>query len=334
MQTIDMRDRRAGPTSGGSAAGSEQTGAVRRTAPARPRWDAVGLGCFGVALGLGQLFVPAAIASIVGARPTRRTRTTMRLFGARELASGLGILASVRPAPWLWARLAGDAVDLFALVRTLRLDRAQKARTAGALAAGAAVTLLDANAALALSRRRAAELDARSVRVRRSVTVIRPREEVYRFWHDFENLPRFMAHLESVRVVDGRSLWRARGPLGTALEWEAEITADEPNELIAWRSTRRAMVPYEGSVRFLPALSGRGTEVRVELGYLPTGGALGATLAKLFGQEPGQKVKGDLRRFKQVMETGEVLHSDASIHRGRHPARPSARGEQSRQVSR
>src|SRR6185503_4443458 len=109
------------------------------------------------------------------------------------------------------------------------------------------------------------------------------------------------------------------------------------NENIAWRSCEGSTVPNQGSVRFLDAPGGRGTEVRVELRYDPPTGALGASVAKLFGAEPGQEIAGDLRRFKQVIETGEVLHSDASIHRGRHPSRPakaSIRGESSASVGR
>jgi uncharacterized membrane protein len=166
----------------------------------------------------------------------------------------------------------------------------------------------------------------KGVRVRRDITIAKPPEEVYRFWRNFENLPRFMEHLESVQILDERrSHWRAKAPAGAGVEWDAEIIEDRPNELIVWRSLDGADVPNTGSVRFVPAPGGRGTEVNVELRYDPPGGKLGATVAKLFGEEPGQQVDGDLRRLKQVLETGEVVHSDASIHRGMHPARPSER---------
>ena len=175
--------------------------------------------------------------------------------------------------------------------------------------------------------------EAEGIHVLSAITVNRPREEVYRYWHDLENLPTFMAHVRQVTVQpNGRSRWVARGPAGVSIEWEAEIVADQPNENLAWRSCEGADVPNQGSVRFLDAPGGRGTEVRVELRYDPPTGALGAAVAKLFGAEPGQEIAGDLRCFKQVIETGEVLHSDASVHRGRHPGRPSrssARGESS-----
>jgi uncharacterized membrane protein len=115
---------------------------------------------------------------------------------------------------------------------------------------------------------------------------------------------------------------KAKAPAGTSVEWEAETLEDRTNELISWRSLPDAGVPNSGTVRFMEAPGGRGTEVHVELRYQPPGGKIGALVAKLFGEEPQQQVKGDLRRFKQVMETGEIVHSDASIHTGPHPAQP------------
>jgi hypothetical protein len=132
-----------------------------------------------------------------------------------------------------------------------------------------------------------------------------------------------MDHLESVRVTgDRQSHWVAKAPAGHTVEWDAETVEERTDELIAWRSLPGASVPNSGQVRFEPAVGGRGTEVHVELRYDPPGGKLGALVAKLFGEEPGQQVAGDLLRLKQVLETGEVLHSDASIHRGMHPAQP------------
>jgi uncharacterized membrane protein len=145
------------------------------------------------------------------------------------------------------------------------------------------------------------------IKVEKSVTVNKSPEELYRFWRNFENLPRFMNHLESVKDLgDGRSHWVARAPAGKTVEWDAEIYNEKENELIAWRSLEGADVDNAGSVRFEPATGGRGTVVRVTLKYDPPGGALGALFAKLFGEEPSQQIEEDLRRFKQVMEAGEV----------------------------
>ena len=143
--------------------------------------------------------------------------------------------------------------------------------------------------------------------VEKSVTINRPADELYRFWRNFENLPRFMKHLESVRNTGDRtSHWVARAPAGTTVEWDAELTQDQPNQLIAWRSLPNADVDNAGTVRFEPAGSGRGTVVRVVLDYNPPAGALGAAVAKLFAEEPSQQIEGDLRRFRNIMEAGEI----------------------------
>jgi uncharacterized membrane protein len=143
------------------------------------------------------------------------------------------------------------------------------------------------------------------IKVERSILIERPADELYAFWRDFENLPRFMEHLESVTVLTPlRSRWTAHAPAGTRVSWEAEIHNEIPNQLIAWRSLPGADVPNAGSVHFTPA--GAGTEVRVVLSYEPPAGRVGAAVAKLFGEEPAQQVDEDLRRFKQVMESGDV----------------------------
>lgn len=147
----------------------------------------------------------------------------------------------------------------------------------------------------------------------RSVTIRRPREEVYQFWRDLENLPRFMHHVLAVTSVgQGRSHWTVSAPGGT-VEWDAEIVQEQPNERLAWRSLPSSDVRHEGSVEFRVAPADRGTEVKVTLQYEPPVGSLGAMVAKLFGEEPEQQLRDDLRRFKQVMETGEVVLSDGSL---------------------
>jgi uncharacterized membrane protein len=144
------------------------------------------------------------------------------------------------------------------------------------------------------------------VRVDESVVLNRPRGEVYRFWRNLENLPRFMDHLEAVTVLDERrSHWTAKGPAGSRVEWDAEIHNEIPNELIAWRSLQGSQVDNAGSVHFMPTENGD-TEVRVVLRYDPPAGKLGATVARLFGEDPSRQVADDLRRLKQVVEAGEA----------------------------
>jgi uncharacterized membrane protein len=147
----------------------------------------------------------------------------------------------------------------------------------------------------------------RGARVQRAVTVLRSPEELYARWRDLTRLPELMTHLDSVTPVDGgRTLWTARGPGDIPLSWEAEIVADEPGRLIAWRSVEGALVDNAGSVRFTPAPGGRGTEVHVRLSYAPPAGRFGNAIATMLGRSGDQEVREDLRRFKQRMEADEV----------------------------
>lgn len=163
--------------------------------------------------------------------------------------------------------------------------------------------------------------------VKKAVTIRRPPEEVYAFWRRLENLPRFMHYIDDVQELDERrSRWRVRGPAGALLEWEAEVVDDRPGEHVSWRSVNGADVENAGSVYFVEAPGGRGTEVYLELHYAPPAGRLGVAFATLFRREPAQQALEDLRRLKQVLETGQVVHSDATVLRGLTPARPP-RGE-------
>ncbi|APR76504.1 Hypothetical protein A7982_01851 [Minicystis rosea] len=151
----------------------------------------------------------------------------------------------------------------------------------------------------------------------------RSREDVYRFWRDFRNLPSFMKHLDAVeRIDDQRSRWTAKMAAGNTISWEATITEEQPNEKIEWRSTDRGPVATCGSVRFTDAPGQRGTEIHVRMGYEVPRGLIGRSLSKLLGGVIELEVASELRRFKQVMELGEVVRSDASIHHGAHPAQP------------
>jgi uncharacterized membrane protein len=165
-----------------------------------------------------------------------------------------------------------------------------------------------------MSSRVASVAGGDGIKVEKTVVIDRSPEDVWSFWRDFENLPRFMEHLESVHVLDDRrSHWVARGPAGSHVEWDAEIHNEIPGQLIAWRSLPGADVDNAGSVHFAPAYGGRGTQVRVVLSYEPPVGRLGAAVATLFGEEPGQQVEDDLRRLKQVLEAADVAATGAGI---------------------
>jgi uncharacterized membrane protein len=286
------------------------------------------LGWFSIGLGLVQIAAPGWVARLVGVRDDDGNRTLLRAVGGRELGAGAALLTRPQPAGWLWARVGGDAMDLGLLGAALRSEDAERNRVAAATAAIAGITAVDLLAATRLSTARAAQESgapaADALRVEKAITINRPPEEVYRFWRDFENLPRFMNHLESVRVTgDGRSHWQAKAPAGRSVEWDAEIADDRPNQLIAWRSLDGADVRNSGSVRFDRAPGDRGTEVKVTLDYAPPGGAVGATIAKLFGEEPERQLRDDLFRLKQVLETGEVVRAEGSPDGPRLKQRPA-----------
>jgi uncharacterized membrane protein len=148
------------------------------------------------------------------------------------------------------------------------------------------------------------------VYVEERVTINRPPDELYRFWRNLGNLPQIMRHLSHVEVLgESTSRWVARGPAGFEVEWEATITRDIPGELIVWETSESASVPNQGSVRFRKASGDRGTIVEVMLQYRPPAGVLGTTVARLFGREPAQEIREDLRQFKVAMEGGNAAVS-------------------------
>jgi len=198
--------------------------------------------------------------------------------------------------------------------RSARAYERDAVRIAGAVAlvalVGAGVWALErARPARRVAKRRPdmpALAGGRGAHVERTVTILRPAAQLYAEWRDLARLPQLMSHLESVTPLVGlRSQWVARGPGATRITWEAEIVADEPERLIAWRTVGRSDVVHAGSVRFTPAPGDRGTEVKVILTYAPPAGRLGVAVATLLGRSPDQDIREDLRRFKQRMEAGE-----------------------------
>jgi len=163
-----------------------------------------------------------------------------------------------------------------------------------------------------------------------TTTIRTSRSELYEFWRRLENLPTFMAHLDEVRSEGDRtSHWTASAPFDRTVHWQAEIVTEMPGERIEWASVGDADVPNRGSVTFADAPDGRSTEIHVHLTYDIPGGELGKAVAKYFGEEPHQQLDDDLRRLKQVIETGEVVRSDGAPWGKRarkefpqHPAQP------------
>jgi uncharacterized membrane protein len=197
----------------------------------------------------------------------------------------------------------------------LLLLQASRARSSGArIALGAAASTLaysgvSGNAVLTRALRlRQASAPREPLHVLRTVMVNRPPEELYAVWRNFENLPAIMQHLDSVRVLDAkRSLWRARSPFGGTVEWEAELTHEVPDRELGWRSLPGSEVESTGVVRFEPSPLGYGTQLQVEMVYAPPAGRLGASVARMLGEEPHQQIEDDLQRFKQRMEASGVI---------------------------
>ena len=290
-----------------------------------------GLGWFSIGLGLAEVIAPQRLARAIGVRES--AKKVLPWLGVRKLTSGIGILTQQQQAaPWLWSRVAGDALDLSLLAKALSGERwpRERRRIMTAMAAVLGVTVLDLYCSV-----RASETSHRngrngssngysrnggdsrnaegksSEKVVKCVTINRPAEEIYNFWRQLENLPKFMNHLIAVTESgEGRSHWVAKGPAGSQVEWDAEIVEETPHQLIAWRSLPGAQVENSGRVTLEPATGMRGTVVRVDLQYRPPGGAVGATIAKLFGEAPEKQIPVDLRRIKQLLETGEIARTE------------------------
>jgi uncharacterized membrane protein len=222
-----------------------------------------------------------------------------------------------------WVGVGLGLAEVVLLGSAIQSYRSRRGRTKGtALVISAAAV----GGLMALRAGRAARQSGSpaGIRVAESITINRSASEIYEYWRDLRHLPAFISHLESVTVDNGTSTWRAKGPAGVTLEWRAELTEDQAGQRLAWRSLPNASIPNRGQVRLARAAGDRGTQLSVELFYEPPGGPLGAAFARLLGALPAAQLQSDLRRLKQILETGEVLHSDASIHDGPHPARPSS----------
>lgn len=297
------------------------------------------LGWFSIGLGLAEVFAPAAVARLVGVHE-RRHRTLLRAYGIRELAAGVGILTRPKPTYWMWNRVIGDSIDLATLRRAMDSRGSNESKLRLAMLAVAGVTVLDIASSMRLTSESspAAGHDPGSFQVEdesdgqnvltATITVNRPVEEVYAFWKDPRNYALFMDELESVHpTTGGRSHWKVKSPAGTSVEWDAEIVNDTPNEMIRWRATDESSIENTGTVRFRKAPGDRGTVVELEVEYKPKAGALGAGIMRIFSAIPKTQLANDLRKFKQIIEIGEVVQSDATAGPGTpHPAQPSRNG--------
>jgi len=265
------------------------------------------------ALNLTEILAPNALAKAIGWNDDKDKRAPRSATEAFEIWFDTW---ARRQAPWLWARVGNDILDL-ALIRWAQFSNRKLRKNGGVALTKALVResmVRDAIAATWVtgaafrSRRGLGGLE-REQRATAVITIACRREVAYAQFRDFEKLPTIMSHLLSVETIDERrSRWRVKGPAGSTISWEAEIIEDCVNESIVWRSREGSDIQNTGSVRFVDAPAGRGTEVHVSMRYCVPGGKLGVAVAKLLmGEDPTQQLRGDLRRLKQVLETGDVV---------------------------
>jgi uncharacterized membrane protein len=258
------------------------------------------LGWLSLGLGAAAFGTPRLVSHVMG---VEERPVLLRLLGLREIASGIGILSG-RHTGGVLSRVAGDIMDLSLLGTALRANHgSRRMRVAAATAVVAGVTALD----LLATRRVNEATGGAEAPVAGAVTINRPPETLYGFWRNVENLSQFMSRIAKIESTGEKtSHWTAKPVAGVRLAWDSEITADEPNRRIAWRSLKGATVDTAGEVTFTPAPGGRGTVVRVSMHYRPPGGTIVSMVAKVLGKAADQQLREDLRRFAQLMEAGEL----------------------------
>jgi uncharacterized membrane protein len=177
---------------------------------------------------------------------------------------------------------------------------------AGGLLAARSVTNLDARSLVG------AGLGSNAIKVRKTINIYAPIDEVYAFWNNFENFPLFMNHIQEITMQDGQSHWKVAGPAGSAVEFQAQTMQNIPNQLIAWETIPGSQVHHAGRVRFDENPDGS-TRVTVEMNYTPPAGAFGHAVAKLFGVDPRQAMHDDLVRLKSLLEQGKTSTDETVV---------------------
>jgi uncharacterized membrane protein len=256
------------------------------------------LGVLSVGLGLAEVLAPRALgrAAGVGDHPG-----IIRMLGLRGIVTGLGMLSERAPGRWAWARVAGDAIDLALLGAAANSPDTDPRRIAAATAGVLGVAALDTYASQRLTSPQFAP--APRIAVVETITIHSPPAELYRFWRNLENLPRFLSHLESVSNVSDRiSHWVAKAPAGASVEWDTEIVDDRPGHRIGWRALPGSPVTHEGMVSFEPVAAGRATVLRIEMLYRPPRSRVGMRIARSFGRDPALRIAEDLLQLEQLLK--------------------------------
>jgi uncharacterized membrane protein len=264
---------------------------------------AAALGWFSVGLGLTEAVATRHLSRFLG---LEGRASVVRVFGLREIATGVGVLSQRNLPLGLWARVVGDALDLAMLGSALSSAQGKRGRVIGALAMVGAITALDVAYARRLSEsRRGNKASAASAAQERSITVGKPADALYRLWHDPAAIAQIMGSVAEVTPAggDGRLCWVAHAPLGLDLRWETETVEDRAGESLHWRSLPGAAVFNEGLVRFRPAPGDWGTEVTLRI-LLATPG--GEALSKIADGASKLVLGQVLHRFKSLAETGEI----------------------------
>lgn len=274
------------------------------------------LGWFSIGLGLGEVTAARRLGRFLG---IEQRAGLLRAYGVREVATGIGILTHRRPAPGLWARVGGDVLDLATLGSALLDANPKRGNVGVAAGAVAAITALDVAAARRLgSQPKSGAAAAGATEIRRTISIGKSAEGLYRVWREPQALPVLMKGIAEVTALDAdRARWKVRAPLGRTLEWETRIVEDRPDELVRWESVPGASLPNQGSISFRPAPDGWGTEATLRFRFEPPTSPLGGVVALLPDAVPAAAIGTVLRRFKSLAETGEI----PTLERN-----PSARG--------
>jgi uncharacterized membrane protein len=268
------------------------------------------------------------MAQLIGLPGDDDQQNVMRVVGAREIASGVAILAQAKPTPGLWLRVGGDIMDLALLRSAMESPQAAKDRVTAATLVVLGITAADVISGAMMTAEPNAPyeaMQARNLEVAAAVTVQAPVTKVFALWEGFQGLPRFMSDAASVQITgEGKSRWTMPGPAGTTMEWDVAITDSRPNEQIAWSTAEGSPLSAQGTVRFRSASGNRGTQVIFTAQVHVPGEELGKKIAHPIVEALRLKIGSDLRRFKQLIELGEIVHSDDSIIPGPNPAQPPA----------
>ena len=259
------------------------------------------LGWIGVGIGVAELLRPRAVAHTTGLPPR-----LIRVLGTWEIIISAGILLRPQQSAWRWSRVASDIIDLYLLTRSDHRALNNRLPIITALFAG--MTSLDVLAAFDGGGQNTLQSDlASGIHIHKSLHIQKSAEECYRFWRNFENFPKFMRYVDSVQVVDAtHTHWRFGTQQGPQIEETIELFSDVPTQQLGWRTLPNSPIEHIGVVKFLPAYGKTSTRLDIEIIFKKSVGKINNELARLFAEEPSAHWDEDLRRFKQLIETGEI----------------------------